>query len=29
MGELIESDAELYNPDDEEDAEMAQLIGSL
>jgi len=29
MGELIESDTELYNPDDEVDSEIASLIGSL
>jgi|Dee2metaT_3_FD_contig_61_452621_length_379_multi_2_in_0_out_0_1 hypothetical protein len=29
MGELIESDNELYNPDDEGDSEIEQLIGSL
>jgi len=29
MGELIESDQEMYNPDDEGDNEIAHLIGSL
>jgi len=29
MGELIESDQELYYPDDEGDEEIAKLLGSL